>query len=460
MRKMIEKTICIVVSLLLSLSGISFGMPFRGESELLLNSGLTDNSKQAGGSKSVFKNVFSPGKKIIFWATVTKKKEDVMKYNIQSIEWYAPDGKIWYKDNNYASSSGSFMFDRPGEKTLSFKLSTDAISSDREGVWAVRFVWNSNVMGEHYFTYAKDPTPPTADQINALKNKIKRYEHSIAISNKSNYYKLSSHFARDVKKLYKIQEVFRPDVVFSPNEQIIYMLNYDSTEFGLYSQIPQSCIYLFSPDGKLRKIQDNKWMYDAGDPDYICGFRDKIDFKKLIGDNKDLYGIWKLICYIPIVNQNFDERYFYIGNDLSVEITRDAVEALDKKIDENEIVKSLNWIAQMDRDKAISQGRNKESKVRIDVGMSKDEVLRFIGQPQKILTNKYDDAVVWIYTSASEGVRNSTYSTEVAHGVSSRTNLGTGLIAGGVFIGLSMLMPNKLEIVIKDDIVVSVRGSV
>ena len=440
-----KRIVCLALTFFM-LINTGFAMPFRGQSELLLGSGLTDSSRDVGSSESIFKNAFSADKKIIFWATVIKKKEDVMKY-ILSVEWYAPDGKIWYKENKEAFYSASVMFGGVAEKTIEFTLNTKNIPSDKRGVWAAKFIWNNSVISEYYFTITADPVPPTTDQINELKNKMRRYDHSIAISNKSNYYKLSSHFARNVKNYYKSQQVFRPDVVFSPDEQIIYMLNYDSTEFGSTSSFPDSNIYLFSPDGKLRKFQFNQWMY-TNDADYIYGFRDKIDLGKLVGSNKDLYGIWKLICYIPNINQNFDERYFYIGDNPSVEITKDAIETLNKKIDENEIVKSLNMFQQNSRDLAIKLGRTKQSRIRVDVGMSKDEVLRLIGQPQNILTNKYDDAAVWVYTSISAEARDGVDSAVATNVFWDRTNLGTGLIAGGVVAGLCLIMPNKLEVVI------------
>ncbi|MFH1428864.1 MAG: hypothetical protein ABIH39_03870 [Candidatus Margulisiibacteriota bacterium] len=457
-----RRVICLMFSYFLMMNTLCFAVPFRGEEELIIDSGLTNDPKQVSSrSEDVprFQDIFSPGKKIIFWAKVSRGKDDIMKY-LQSVEWYAPDGRIWYKENQQVFGTISLMLDTSLKKTVRFELNTKKIPNDMQGVWAVRFIWNNSVINEHFFTYSKYPTPPTADQIAVLKDKMQRYDRSIAFSNKSDYYKLSSNFAREIKKRYKTQEVFNPDVVFAPDEQIVYMLNYDSKEFGLYSEVSSSKIYFFSPDGKLQTKQDPYWLYSASDPDYICGFRAKIDLQKLTKGDKNLYGVWKLVVYVPLVDHNFDERYFYIGEDTLFEITQATVVDMDNKVSEDELVESLNRWERHEREKAKELAKNKKPKVRIDVGMSKDEVVRLIGQPQKVITDRYDDAVVWVYTSINDGLKDPMNSVTANKVVSDQTNPGTGLAAGLVVTGILAFMPNKLEIAIRNDVVVGIKGAI
>lgn len=296
-----KKILGIIVFVFLLLPVALLAAPFHGESELFLGSGLTDNIKLipsdiTSGVKG--KDVFAPGKDIIYWAAISRKKDALIKY-IQSIEWYSPDGKMWYKENRDAFSSPSLYFGGSKAKILQFTLKTKTIPPDKEGVWAVKLIWNNSIMNTSYFVYGDESVSPTLSQIADLKNKMQQYDRSISISNKGNYYKFSSHFSRGSKKLLETQEIFRPDIVFGIEEQIFYTLNYDSKEFGLYSSIPRSDIYLFSPDGKLREILDHEWLYDSRDPDYICAFRRKIDLKKLINKNEGLTGLWKLIVFVP-----------------------------------------------------------------------------------------------------------------------------------------------------------------
>ena len=442
--------------------------PFRSQSQLLTGTGVTDNPKEVGvigKSEANFQNIFFPGKDIIYWTSTSRKKNDVIEY-VQSVEWRSPDGKIWFKENQNVFNKYSIYFGDTISKELSFILKTKEIPVSLQGVWSVRLIWNNSIMDERFFYYGKDATSPAEEQINSLKKRISGHDKALALSSRDSIYKISSYLSKGTKRFIAQQEVSQPSISFSQNdEKVVYTLNFDCKKWGLYGHLFEIHIFLFSPDGKFFKKFTVSRAINSGDADCLFLFKKEWNFNKLIGNNEKLYGLWKLIAYISLEDIAFDERYFYVGPNSNYQITASDIQALDSKIDKNDIFDNLPWVSkcELKNYRSSAEGRLlKQKPFRITVGMSKDDVIKKLGNPNKIITNRYDDAVVLMYTDLVKAIANGLVDGgfyTLTHGPINGDRTVIGMILYSAFsVGTSALLANKLEVVVKDDIVVAVRG--
>jgi hypothetical protein len=97
--------------------------------------------------------------------------------------------------------------------------------------------------------------------------------------------------------------------------------------------------------------------------------------------------------------------------------------------------------------------------------MKKEYILSLLGKPDKIDSNSYDDAEIWMYRdvekSIASAIKSSGVNYKILHGTGS---IGHDLIGGVIYTiinaGMGVMLANELEIIIKDDKVVASRGSI
>lgn len=447
-----QKIISILIILAIIDSNILFAAPYLGEKGLVVTSGLTNDLQEAAyESKNTekFKTYFDRSdKEIIYWITV-----DLIQLKniatIQSVEWYSPDGKVWFKEirDSLSTSARSALGAKSVKKEAVFILKTNDIPENLGGVWAVRFIWNDNVVDERYFSFDKKYMSPDDVQISELRKNIILYNKGIEASNRDSIFKLESFLSYGSKDPYHIQKINKPRISFRPTDKIKYTLNIEPRYLGSYDLV---YMFLFSPDGKVKK-KSLDWPYRPNTMNRPSAlFTEDIDFKKILnGEDAHKYlGLWKIQTHYLKADMKIDERYFYL--DLQERITIDSqdIKKVDEKASRDEVLSALDKGERRTIEEEPSSSFNKKLREtkKIKIGMSKDEIIAILGKPDHIATNQYDDAEVLIYIDP----RNMIY-------LSRPDTIGTDLIAAGIVCAANILAAQKLKVIIKNDRVVGVN---
>lgn len=441
---MIKIKMCISLVLTsLLICNVAFANPYRGEEGLVVRSGLTDNGKSVGcetESHGKAKLSFNRDvKKIIYWITVDLAQ--LKSYDtLQSVEWYMPNGKIWIKENRDVFKEGSLIASKSCKKDILYTLKTGDIPRELDGVWALRFLWSDRPIDERYFRFGTGGADPSDLEISELKKKIRTYNDAMFKSELNSQYKYASYLCTDSKGYYHEQTIFQPRFSFLPDEKIKYTLNLIPSSLG---QMPIMRLFIFSPDGKIQKkyILAPFAPMTAYKQSALC--EQKIDLKKItmgMPDIKGSSGLWKLQAYYLDTDMPMDEKYFYIDPEARDNISPDDITLIDGRITKEGIVNSLDWGEKKVIENAPKLNWNKDirSRKKLKVGMSKNDVIAILGNPDKIITDEYDDAEVFIYLKP-------------------RDIIGTNLPSAGIALAIDILAAQKLKIIIKDDHVVGIR---
>jgi len=428
-------------------AGILHAEPFKGEASLITASGLTDryDPKDAKTYKKVFGEQV---KTVKYW--IHFFKDTAGMGTVQSVEWFSPEGKLWFKENDdFCDVVSPF---RP--KVLERIYSMD-MKNLPHGVWAVRFIWNNNIIEQRYFSYGTNKEPSESEIAN-LNDQIKRYDKLIALTDKTHDLKLSSYLLSDFTHYFGQQRIYQPTSCIG-EEKTTYLLNVYGGDMVI---TPAVFLYIFSPDGKLY-IKDRLSISRAsGSVNYYARFKKNIQL-----DAKDAPpGVWKLVVYYANDDRIVDEKYFYFGDSKNTLLTKETINNLENKIDEKLIVDSLPDYLKKEVMK-YRQSSERRIKVRIKNGMSKEDILKLLGKPNKIEANKYDDAEIWLYDnvaeSAANAMKNSGMNYQILHGTG---DIGHDLIGGAIYTiisaGVGGILADRLEIVIKDSKVVASKGAI
>lgn len=453
---MIKNIITTSVAMILIIQNVSFAIPYISEEKaLIIASGLTNDLGKAtycSNETDKFKIYFDKkDKEIIYWITVDLiQLKDIP--TIQSIEWYSPDGKIWLKEtrDSLRMSASSALGAKSLKKDAAFILKTKDIPDDLNGIWAIRFIWNDNIIDERYFSFANgNPTIDDA-QIKKLKEKITEYNMGISDSNNDTIFKLSSYLCDDYKEPYHKQKIIKPRISFHPNDEIKYILNIDPSYLIGFTDI---LVFLFSPDGKIQKKYhvipyEPKTYFGACEtakPYRSSAFIDqKIDFKEILknidGSNKNL-GLWQLYVLYLNADMIMDGRYFYLDTNERTLIDPEDIKNIDYKARRAAMLDMLNKEEQgtiKERINSVENERLKNAK-KIKVGMLKNELIALAGAPDSVDVNSYDDAEIMTYFK----IRNDIVGTDFTSKVISRY--------------ASIPHAKKIQVIIKHDHVVGIR---
>lgn len=440
----------LIVSLIVCfLSITAYAEPFKGEASLITASGLTD--KYDPKDIETYKKIFGEKVKTIkYWVDFSKDTGGIG--SIQSVEWFSPDGALWFKETNDFFDLGTLFMPKILENV--YALSTKNIP---HGVWVVRFIWNDNLIEQHYFSYGTNKEPSESEIVN-LSNLIQKHDELVKIIDKAYDFKISSYLLADFSHYFGQQKIYQSTFYINPKEKATYLLNVYGGDMVVS---PMVFLYIFSPDGKIYMKNPMPIARASGSVNYYARFKKNI---QLDAEKDAPIGTWKLVTYYVNEDKIIDEKYFYFGGSKNMLLTKKSIDDLENKIDKNSIFDSLPNYAKNEVIK-YRQTNQERMTLKIKNGMSKEDVLELLGKPNRTDLNRYDDAEIWLYDdvekSVANAIKNSGRNYQILHGTG---NVSRDLVGGVVYTiigaGIGTMLANRLEIVIKNNKVVASKGKI